>query len=123
MATRSVYKFKDENKTYRVYKHWDGYPEAAVTYIEKALDYAWTLPRFEPDEFACAFIAANKKMGGGDFRLITDDVVDMWQDYEYTISLKNGELFIEFNDVNKDGNVITFTGTLSDMKKYIAETK
>ena len=39
-----------------VYKHSDG----AVCWINKALEHAWPLPRFEADEFAAAFVAANK---------------------------------------------------------------
>ena len=42
-----------------VYEHSDGYPDGAVCWITKALEYAWPLPRFEVDEFAAAFVAAN----------------------------------------------------------------
>jgi hypothetical protein len=42
-----------------VYKHSDGYPDGAVCWITKALEHAWPLPRFEADEFAAAFVAAN----------------------------------------------------------------
>jgi hypothetical protein len=43
-----------------IYKHSDGYPEGAVCWITRALEFAWPLPRFEADEFAAAFVAANK---------------------------------------------------------------
>jgi len=43
-----------------VYKHHDGYPSGAAKAIEAALDHAWTLPRFEPAEFAAGFVTANK---------------------------------------------------------------
>jgi hypothetical protein len=42
------------------YKHSDGYPDGAVCWITKALEHAWPLPRFAADEFAAAFVAANK---------------------------------------------------------------
>lgn len=75
MGTRAVYSFIDKTDKRHVYKHWDGYPTGAATFIANALPYAWPLPRFEPDEFAGAFVAGNKKLGegfsqGGDIRLI-----------------------------------------------------
>jgi hypothetical protein len=62
MSTRACYRFIDPEtaEVVTVYKHSDGYPEGAVCWITRALDFAWTLPRFEADEFAAAFIAANK---------------------------------------------------------------
>ena len=61
MSTRALYTFKDEHNSWNVYKHHDGYPRGAAEIIQDAIDYfAWELPRFEADEFACAFIAAAK---------------------------------------------------------------
>lgn len=60
MSTRALFKFYDAATRVVVYKHHDGYPSGARAALESALDYAWRLPRFEPDEFAAAFIAANK---------------------------------------------------------------
>jgi hypothetical protein len=61
MSTRAVYSFLGDNEAPRhVYKHSDGYPTGAVEWIEAALDHAWRLPRNENDEFAAAFVAANK---------------------------------------------------------------
>jgi hypothetical protein len=65
MSTRACYRFIDRPgdgaEIVTVYKHSDGYPEGAVCWITRAIDFAWPLPRFEADEFAAAFIAANKK--------------------------------------------------------------
>jgi hypothetical protein len=63
MSTRACYRFIDPEtaEVVTVYKHADGYPEGAVCWITRALDFAWAPPRFEADEFAAAFIAANKK--------------------------------------------------------------
>jgi hypothetical protein len=65
MSTRACYRFidrpGDHAEVVTIYKHSDGYPEGAVCWITKALEFAWPLPRFEADEFAAAFIAANKK--------------------------------------------------------------
>ena len=67
MSTRACYRFIPDNGpndwpgVVTVYKHHDGYPTGAAKAIEAALDYAWQLPRFEADEFAAAFVAANKR--------------------------------------------------------------
>lgn len=62
MSTRAVYTFfGDHDEAPRhVYKHSDGYPTGAVQWITAALCFAWKLPRYENDEFAAAFVAANK---------------------------------------------------------------
>jgi len=65
MSTRAVYTFKGFGGTYHIYKHYDGYPSGAAEFLSKALDQAWGLPRYEPDEFAAAFVAANKTGPGG----------------------------------------------------------
>ncbi len=77
MSTNAVYFFDDTFKNDRgttnicaVYKHYDNYPEGAASHIEAAKDYAWKLPRFEADEFASAFVAANKNKDGGEIKLI-----------------------------------------------------
>ena len=72
MGTRAVYTFKDQDSSYSVYKHYDGYPEGegggpgAYGFIRAAKEFAWDLPRFDASEFAAAFIAANKNKAGGD---------------------------------------------------------
>ena len=69
MITRAMYTFVDSTKDgggkYHVYKHHDGYPEDAVQHISGLLRFAWKLPRFEADEAAASFVAANKNEGGG----------------------------------------------------------
>jgi len=62
MSTRAVYTFFDDEDdgSYHVYKHHDGYPSGAYEAITNALEYAWQLPRYEADEFAAAFVAGNK---------------------------------------------------------------
>ena len=67
MSTRACYRFfplngpNDWPGVVTVYKHRDGYPSGAAQAIEAALSHAWPLPRFEPDEFAAAFVRGNKK--------------------------------------------------------------
>ena len=70
MSTNAIYFFEDVNGLYGVYKHYDNYPEGAASHIEAAKEFAWNLPRFEADEFASAFVAANKNKDGGEIRLI-----------------------------------------------------
>lgn len=70
MSTRAVFTFSDPETKGRpllVYKHHDGYPSGAIHDLMRARDsgLSWQLPRFEADEFAAAFVAANKTQGGG----------------------------------------------------------
>lgn len=62
MSTRALYTFRSEDgsEEFHVYKHHDGYPTGAADAIVAALEFAWPLPRYEADEFAAAFVAANK---------------------------------------------------------------
>ena len=127
MSTRALYKFKEVDSDYEfvVYKHHDGYPSSAVDFIENALKYAWALPKYEADEFGCAFIAANKQKNGGSIRLVREGCTDMGQEYEYTIytsgdGMCKGELMIEFDaHSSKTGENVHFKGTLEEMKAWV----
>lgn len=122
MSTRAIYHFHDKRsgETYHVYKHYDNYPHGAIQFIEAAITKAWLFPRYEADEFAAAFIAANKD-GAGGVRMVPVGCDDMGQDYDYWIGFDEikGELKIGFVDLNDEGKRIEFIGTLEDMKKYV----
>lgn len=63
MSTRACYRFWSQDGwpgVVTVYKHQDGDPTGAAKAIGAALDFAWPLPRYECEEFAAAFVAANK---------------------------------------------------------------
>lgn len=62
MSTRGLYNFGGD---INVYVHHDNYPSGAVQKIINGLHLAWDLPRYEPDEFAAAFVAGNKQSSGG----------------------------------------------------------
>ena len=110
MGTRAVFTFKDEDRSFSVYTQYDGYPEGAAEFLTKALPFAWPLPRFEPDEFAAAFVAANKK-DEGCFRLTTsaDAHGDLSYDYEI-FQAKNGQMIIKSSN-----------GYYGRLKDFIAE--
>jgi hypothetical protein len=100
MGTRAFYFFEDDDGIYGVYKHYDGYPQGAASHIEAAKDWAWKFPRFEADEFASAFVAANKNKDGGEIRLLPmfdSKSIDMvmkdytWCDYYYHISYDSAD--------------------------------
>ena len=104
MGTRAIYIFEDEHEEVHVYKHYDNYPLGAVDFIENAKEFAWELPRFEADEFAAAFVAANKNRTGGGVRLVNasfkdrDEMLEAnhWCDYHYVISKHNSQdLWVE----------------------------
>ena len=69
MSTRAMYTFFEddvpEDERFNVYKHHDGYPSGGLDAIAFATQKAWELPRYEADEFAAAFVAANKNRSGG----------------------------------------------------------
>lgn len=72
MSTRGMFQFRDGGnaEVHSVYSHYDCYPEGAAEQLRKALVFAWKEPRFEADEFAAAFVAANKPAVGGNIRLV-----------------------------------------------------
>tara|TARA_R100000656_G_scaffold17391_1_gene16303 strand:+ start:670 stop:1098 length:429 start_codon:yes stop_codon:yes gene_type:complete len=105
MSTRACYTFSDQSGDVHVYKHHDGYPYCkfpqgeggGLVWINDAKKFAWPLPRFEADEFAAAFVAANKVTPTGGVRLInTPDPWDFSSDseYWYKVSCVDGELFV-----------------------------
>ena len=107
MSTRGLYTFKDADGEYTVFKHWDNYPTSengygAYQFIKNALAYAWDLPRFEADEFAASFIAANKKAGGGDLRLLPADATNgdaLGIEFHYTVEMDGPRLKISCRDL------------------------
>lgn len=70
MSTRAIYGFTDGTLTHWVFVHHDGYPSGAAQKFAAVLNSKriWQLPRFEADEFAAGFVAANKD-GQGSIRL------------------------------------------------------
>jgi hypothetical protein len=134
MSTRAVYKFTSEGESYSVYKHHDGYPEGAAQWLQDTLDsgLAWELPRFEADEFAAAFIAANKKQPGG-IRLINGHDIPEDVEFIYLVGqAKNGQLVLSAwnydNYTAKQANPASITaspffyGRLKDFIKQIIKT-
>ena len=113
MGTRAVITFIDEHDTHHVYKHWDGNPVDILQGIERATAYAWPLPRFESDEFATAFIAANKPKGGGDIRMshTYEDSPDLA--YRYEVRLSRGKL-----DVRAFTPIYGANGDVAGWAKY-----
>jgi hypothetical protein len=67
MSTRAAYGFQDDFGTFWVYVHTDGYPAGAAEkftiFMDSGLHFAF--PRFEADEAAAGFVAANKTGHGG----------------------------------------------------------
>ena len=117
MGTRAVYVFKDSvdsTDRFCVYKHWEGYPSDSAASLVSALYKTWDLPRYEPDEFAAAFIAANKH-GSGNIRLTNGPENHDDLEFIYEISqAKNGQLIIKAFDVSSFGPSEIFYGRLKD---------
>lgn len=112
MGTRAVFTFKDERNEFHIYKHWDGYPSGAAGFLTMAIGKSWGLKRFEADDFAAAFIVANKT-AGGDVYLTKhyDEHGDLSYRYELSQS-RNGQLIVTAIDMIEDETV--FNGRLKD---------
>ena len=84
MTTRATYIFKDQSSRHFVFGHYDGYPTGAQQYFKRAVasGLAWPDGRFEANDFAAAFVAANKTTGGGGFRLANSIAPDVDFVYE-----------------------------------------
>jgi hypothetical protein len=84
MSTRALYTFIGDKKqgsphSFNVYKHHDGYPSGAARTIKMGIDwFAWKLPRYESDAFACAFIAAGKF---GPWLETKEDLIEWFENY------------------------------------------
>lgn len=65
MSTRAMYTFKGFGESHHVFKHHDGCLSSAADALENAIQLAWRAPRYEPDEFAAAFVSGNKQQPGG----------------------------------------------------------
>ena len=136
MGTRAIYIFEDEHEEVWAYKHYDNYPRGAADFIEDAKEYAWAFPRFEADEFAAAFVAANKNPKGGEVRLIhalfkdREEMLDAheWNDYYYVISYQphHRDLWVEiwesrFESVHTHSWVLIDELTHTEMKEKYCE--
>ena len=117
MGTRAVYTFIDQKSRFSVYKHWDGYPTQACGFIANALALAWPLPRFEADEFAAAFVTANKKHDG-DIRLSSGPEFHGDLSYAYEIRCQEGKLHVRIWRTG-DADPL-FEGTLDDARQFAA---
>ena len=98
MGTRCTISTKDENGEYFIFRHWDGYPDAVVPDILKALPYAWELPRFEADEFITALVCAFKD-GAGNIRFAKSHEQYGDTEYKYYITLKDNKLHLKIFDI------------------------
>lgn len=102
MSTRSCITFKDDREEFSVYRHCDGYPDGkhgVLAAIESAKEYAWPLPRFEPSDFAAAFIAATKPKGGGNVYVTGGEDCHGDLAYSYTVTCSNGQIAVETKSV------------------------
>lgn len=93
MSTSARIKFEDETTTVVVHQHSDGYLSVIQAYCEKAKKFAWSFPRFDPADFAAAYIAANKPHGGG--HLYVESEGENWDsDRVYVVTLDRGQINI-----------------------------
>ncbi len=113
MGTRAVFTFTDENCTACVYVMCDGGPVSAIQQIMASLNYAWALPRFEADEFAAAFIRANKVYPGG-YRVVSER--DQYTDWEYAYRVYTVEGALHIHVVHFAGREV-YTGPIGEYRR------
>lgn len=140
MSTRAIYVFSNNfddptEPMYAVYKHHDGYPEGAREFIKNAFPLAWELPRFEADEFAAAFVAANKNSPGGvrlyaNAERVRDIIVNQqdayyvyWIDFPPTTSRSKRERkYLRVRYQHMSGDMINLSVSWSGKARAFPET-
>lgn len=129
MTTRAVYTVKDaEGDKFAVYCHYDGYPEGAAAFIDKAREFAFPGARFQAMDFAAALIAANKTPGGGGVYCTKGHLAHADLDYDYVISHRHGSVNVtayryEWNTKQGGSRVKFFSGSLHAFVSQYAEKK
>ena len=119
MSTRAVVTIKDENDTFHIYTHSDGYPEYQVKRIADAVPFAWPFPRFQAMDFAAAFVRGSKEKGGGNIYFTTDWKAHGDLEYRYEITATAKALQITVFAVSGEVSEKRWTGTLAEMQsKY-----
>ena len=97
MGTRAHYIFEDDffgtERKFPVYMHWDNYPSVALKRIKSAEQFAWKFPRYEADDFAAAFVRANKHEGGG-LRLLSE-IPRENEEFTYIVHADEIGLYVE----------------------------
>lgn len=117
MSTSATIEFNDGEQKFAVYLHGDGYPSGVQEALNKALKLAWELPRFEADEFAAAFVAANKT-GQGGVRLVKNHR-QIGSIYHYVVTLKSDNLYVKAYKADHDGDRLFLAeGLLSWMSTW-----
>lgn len=98
MGTRGIYTFAEGRTQHHVYSHWDNYPSGAAGKLKATIESGkvWFLPRFEADEFAAGFIAANKEEGGN-YRLskTRHSACDVEYGYKIWVDKKTNQLKVK----------------------------
>ena len=88
MSTRATISVADDNDSFDIYQHHDGYPDGPhglVRQIAMARRLAWNLPRFEAADFAAAIIAVLKDRGGSTY-LTRDADTHGDRDFHYRVT-------------------------------------
>lgn len=109
MATRATITVSDSYDTFHIYHHLDSNPAYMVSKIREAQEIAWSLPRFEADDFGAAIICATKTSAGGVY--LADSAESHWDvDYHYHITQAEDKairlrIFSQANEVLYDGTL------------------
>mgnify|MGYP003141642136 FL=1 len=117
MATRATYCIQCGNhSTLTLYIHWDGYPEGAANYFDRALNLLEN-PRgselLEKASFEACFLIANPK---AEVTRSHEQHADT--DYRYNIFRKGSRYFVEWQERKSCGKGFQIINTLP-MREFI----
>jgi hypothetical protein len=98
MSTNAIITFSDEEYSYSIYQQYDGDPKEVAKSLTAALEFAWPLPRFEPEEFAAAYIRANKVRAGGLYLTHKGEYEET--PYAYRVTLEDEQIRVHVTTPN-----------------------
>ncbi len=110
MSTRANIFVTEENNTYQIYRHYDGYPENMLEALKDSLELAWSGSRFEADECAAAIVASMKDQEGN-IRLMNFKGYDVNSDIDWVYTVKqndNKDIVVDYYKNYGDKEVKTF---------------
>ena len=101
MSTTSTIQISDDEDTFFIYRHSDGYPwgeHGVPATLAKAIPFAWELPRFEAMDFAAAIVRAWKE-GGGNIYFTKGHDNHADSEFQYTVTFGDDGLRLKAEDV------------------------
>jgi len=108
MSTRCTITVTDDQDTFHIYRHSDGYPEGehgVLAGLDEARSKAWKAPRFEAMDVAAAIVATWKD-GPGNIYLTREARLHGDRSYHYEVfAASNGQWLVKCFGCDDDGRL------------------